>query len=77
MKLILPLSPSSTVQLLGGYNPNIVAALLAWVWMVMWGGIESITLVDNLNRWIRANAGGDLNIDAIQSKLYETSSSTD
>jgi hypothetical protein len=77
MRLILPLSPSSVVQLLSGYNTNIVAALLAWLWMVMWGGIEAITSVDKLNRWIRGNARGDLNVDAIQSKLYETSSSID
>jgi len=77
MRLIRPLSPSSAVQLLGRYNTNIAAALLAWLWMVMWGGIKAITLVDKLNKWIRQNAPGDLNVDVIQSKLYETSSSSD
>jgi len=76
MRLILPLSPSSAVQLLGGYNTNIVAALLAWLWMSVWGGIQAITSVERLNNWIRENANADLNVDDMQSELYEASSST-
>jgi hypothetical protein len=77
MGLILPLSPSNAVQLLDGYDTNIVAALLAWLWMAVWGGIEAITMTEKLNKWIRENANADLDVDAIQIKLYEASSPTD
>jgi hypothetical protein len=77
MGLILPLSPSNAVQLLDGYDTNIAAALLAWLWMAVWGGIESITVVEKLNKWIRENTNADLDVDAMQIKLYEASNPTE
>jgi hypothetical protein len=71
--LVQPHCPGPTNDIMSGFEEEMVAALLAWLWMTLWCGIEVMSMTEKFNAWIRKNAPSDLDVDAIQGVLYQIS----
>jgi hypothetical protein len=69
--LVQPFCPEYTKQVVSSLEEEMVAALLAWLWMTLWCGIEAVGMMEKVNAWIRKNARSDLDVDAIQRTLYQ------
>ncbi|KAG6856365.1 hypothetical protein H0H87_005275 [Tephrocybe sp. NHM501043] len=68
--LVLPFCPQYAMQALEGFEAEVLAAFLAWLWMTLWCGNEASTMTEKVDAWIRTKAGSHLNVDAIQQELY-------
>lgn len=71
IELVRAFCPGQTQQIVSGLEEEMVAALLAWLWMTLWCGIEAVGMTEKVNAWIRKNARSDLDVDAIQQRLYQ------
>ena len=75
IELVQPLcpEPAKDIMSMSGLKEEMVAALLVWLWMTLWCGIEAMTVTEKVNAWIKKNAPSDLDVDDIQGVLYQIS----